>query len=118
MSKARSEISNTLRHLSVARCGAPRRTGCGSGDAISAKFVWSPLSNLQLYGCTANVYKALAAGSWFPRNRLDAEQITEFPQPPTGLKVFSRRPPQGSMEPQKRSWRLRRLDGIASLTAG
>jgi hypothetical protein len=72
----------------VARRGAPRRTGCGSGDAISAKFVWSPLSNLQLYGCTANVYKALAAGSWFPRNRLDAEQITEFPQPPTGLRVF------------------------------
>jgi cytosine/adenosine deaminase-related metal-dependent hydrolase len=34
----------------------------GSGDGLGAKLVWSPLSNLLLYGETTNVYEALAAG--------------------------------------------------------
>ena len=34
----------------------------GSGDGLGAKLVWSPLSNLLLYGRTAKVYDALAAG--------------------------------------------------------
>lgn len=33
----------------------------GSGDGLGAKLVWSPLSNLLLYGRTANVYEAMAA---------------------------------------------------------
>jgi 5-methylthioadenosine/S-adenosylhomocysteine deaminase len=32
----------------------------GTGDGLGAKLVWSPLSNLLLYGKTANVYEALA----------------------------------------------------------
>jgi 5-methylthioadenosine/S-adenosylhomocysteine deaminase len=32
-----------------------------SGDGLGAKLVWSPLSNLLLYGRTANVYEALSA---------------------------------------------------------
>jgi 5-methylthioadenosine/S-adenosylhomocysteine deaminase len=34
----------------------------GIGDGRGAKLVWSPLSNLLLYGRTANVYDALAEG--------------------------------------------------------
>jgi cytosine/adenosine deaminase-related metal-dependent hydrolase len=34
----------------------------GTGDGLGAKLVWSPLSNLLLYGRTTNVYQALAAG--------------------------------------------------------
>ena len=34
----------------------------GTGDGLGAKLVWSPLSNLMLYGLTTNVYQALAAG--------------------------------------------------------
>lgn len=34
----------------------------GAGDGRGAKLVWSPLSNLLLYGKTANVYEALAEG--------------------------------------------------------
>jgi cytosine/adenosine deaminase-related metal-dependent hydrolase len=34
----------------------------GTGDGLGAKLVWSPLSNLLLYGRTTNVYRALAAG--------------------------------------------------------
>jgi len=34
----------------------------GSGDGLGAKLVWSPLSNLLLYGRTTDVYKALSAG--------------------------------------------------------
>jgi hypothetical protein len=34
----------------------------GTGDGLGAKLVWSPLSNLLLYGLTTNVYKALAVG--------------------------------------------------------
>jgi cytosine/adenosine deaminase-related metal-dependent hydrolase len=33
----------------------------GTGDGLGAKLVWSPLSNLVLYGLTTNVYQALAA---------------------------------------------------------
>jgi 5-methylthioadenosine/S-adenosylhomocysteine deaminase len=36
--------------------------GGGAGDRHGAKLVWSPLSNLLLYGKTAAVYDALAAG--------------------------------------------------------
>jgi len=32
-----------------------------TGDGLGAKLVWSPLSNLLLYGRTANVYEALSA---------------------------------------------------------
>jgi len=39
----------------------PARTD-GVGDGRGAKLVWSPLSNLLLYGKTASVYDALAAG--------------------------------------------------------
>lgn len=39
----------------------PARTD-GAGDGRGAKLVWSPLSNLLLYGQTALVYDALAAG--------------------------------------------------------
>ena len=39
----------------------PARTD-GIGDGRGAKLVWSPLSNLLLYGQTALVYEALAAG--------------------------------------------------------
>ena len=34
----------------------------GVGDGRGAKLVWSPLSNLLLYGETTNVYDALAEG--------------------------------------------------------
>ena len=34
----------------------------GTGDGRGAKLVWSPLSNLLLYGRTASVYEALGAG--------------------------------------------------------
>ena len=41
--------------------GAPAARGDGAGDGRGAKLVWSPLSNLLLYGQTAAVYDALAA---------------------------------------------------------
>ena len=34
----------------------------GTGDGLGAKLVWSPLSNLLLYGKTSLVYHALKAG--------------------------------------------------------
>ncbi|MEY2470147.1 MAG: 5-methylthioadenosine/S-adenosylhomocysteine deaminase, partial [Actinomycetota bacterium] len=37
-------------------------TGTPSPDGLGAKLVWSPLSNLLLYGATAQVYDALSAG--------------------------------------------------------
>jgi cytosine/adenosine deaminase-related metal-dependent hydrolase len=40
--------------------GSPRANR--TGDGLGAKLVWSPLSNLLLYGHTTNVYQALAAG--------------------------------------------------------
>jgi 5-methylthioadenosine/S-adenosylhomocysteine deaminase len=39
---------------------APSPRTDGSGDGLGAKLVWSPLSNLLLYGKTTNVYDALA----------------------------------------------------------
>jgi cytosine/adenosine deaminase-related metal-dependent hydrolase len=60
----------------------------GSGDGLGAKLVWSPLSNLLLYGRTANVYEALAAGltvslgtDWSPsgsRNLLGEIKIADL----------------------------------------
>jgi cytosine/adenosine deaminase-related metal-dependent hydrolase len=41
---------------------APSPRADGSGDGLGAKLVWSPLSNLLLYGKTTNVYDALAEG--------------------------------------------------------
>jgi cytosine/adenosine deaminase-related metal-dependent hydrolase len=41
---------------------APSPRTDGSGDGLGAKLVWSPLSNLVLYGKTTNVYDALAEG--------------------------------------------------------
>ena len=37
-------------------------TGTPSGDGLGAKLVWSPLSNLLLYGNTADVYDAISVG--------------------------------------------------------
>jgi cytosine/adenosine deaminase-related metal-dependent hydrolase len=41
---------------------APSPRDDGTGDGLGAKLVWSPLSNLLLYGKTTNVYDALAEG--------------------------------------------------------
>jgi cytosine/adenosine deaminase-related metal-dependent hydrolase len=41
---------------------APSPRTDGSGDGLGAKLVWSPQSNLLLYGKTTNVYDALAEG--------------------------------------------------------
>ena len=41
---------------------APAARADGIGDGRGAKLVWSPLSNLLLYGKTAAVYDAIAAG--------------------------------------------------------
>jgi cytosine/adenosine deaminase-related metal-dependent hydrolase len=41
---------------------APSPRADGTGDSVGAKLVWSPLSNLLLYGKTTNVYDALAEG--------------------------------------------------------
>ncbi len=41
---------------------APAAHDDGSGDGRGAKLVWSPLSNLLLYGKTTAIYDALAAG--------------------------------------------------------
>ncbi len=41
---------------------APAARVDSTGDGLGAKLVWSPLSNLLLYGQTAAVYDALAAG--------------------------------------------------------
>jgi 5-methylthioadenosine/S-adenosylhomocysteine deaminase len=41
---------------------APSIRTDGAGDGLGAKLVWSPLSNLLLYGTTARVYHALQAG--------------------------------------------------------
>jgi cytosine/adenosine deaminase-related metal-dependent hydrolase len=59
----------------------------GAGDGLGAKLVWSPLSNLLLYGQTALVYHALAADvlvslgtDWSPsgsRNLLDELKIAD-----------------------------------------
>ncbi len=41
---------------------APAARADGVGDGRGAKLVWSPLSNLLLYGTTTSVYDAIAAG--------------------------------------------------------
>jgi hypothetical protein len=68
--------------------GAPSIRLDGSGDGLGAKLVWSPLSNLLLYGRTAAVYQALAAGvlvslgtDWSPsgsRNLLDELKVADI----------------------------------------
>jgi 5-methylthioadenosine/S-adenosylhomocysteine deaminase len=60
----------------------------GTGDGLGAKLVWSPLSNLLLYGQTALIYHALKAGvivslgtDWNPsgsRNLLDELKIADI----------------------------------------
>jgi len=60
----------------------------GTGDNLGAKLVWSPLSNLLLYGQTALVYPAITAGltvslgtDWSPsgsRNLLDELKIADI----------------------------------------
>ena len=59
-----------------------------SGDGLGAKLVWSPLSNLLLYGQTALIYQALKEGvtislgtDWSPsgsRNLLDELKIADI----------------------------------------
>jgi 5-methylthioadenosine/S-adenosylhomocysteine deaminase len=72
----------------VAMRGAPSIRLEGTGDGLGAKLVWSPLSNLLLYGQTALVYHALKAGvvvslgtDWSPsgsRNLLDELKIADI----------------------------------------
>lgn len=60
----------------------------GAPDALGARFVWSPLSNLMLYGRTAHVYEARRAGllvslatDWTPsgsRSLLDELKIADI----------------------------------------
>jgi cytosine/adenosine deaminase-related metal-dependent hydrolase len=67
---------------------APSTHFDGTGDGLGAKLVWSPLSNLLLYGRTALVYQALQAGvvvslgtDWSPsgsRNLLDELKIADI----------------------------------------
>jgi cytosine/adenosine deaminase-related metal-dependent hydrolase len=67
---------------------APNIRTRGPGDGLGAKLVWSPLSNLLLYGQTALVYHALNAGivvslgtDWSPsgsRNLLDELKIADI----------------------------------------
>lgn len=64
------------------------RSAGGLGDGLGAKLVWSPLSNLLLYGQTALVYHALEQGvvvslgtDWGPsgsRNLLDELKIADI----------------------------------------
>ena len=57
---------------------APAARANGVGDGKGAKLVWSPLSNLLLYGKTAAVYDALAAGVLdIARHRLDPERLAQ-----------------------------------------
>jgi 5-methylthioadenosine/S-adenosylhomocysteine deaminase len=52
-----------LERSDFAEMRAARSVGpLGSDDGLGAKLVWSPLSNLLLYGKTTNVYDALAEG--------------------------------------------------------
>lgn len=46
----------------AAMAQAPPARANGTGDGRGAKLVWSPLSNLLLYGKTAAIYDAVAAG--------------------------------------------------------
>src|SRR5581483_4468298 len=51
-----------LERSDFAELRAAPRIGDEIGDGRGAKLVWSPLSNLLLYGKTTNVYEALAEG--------------------------------------------------------
>ncbi len=72
----------------VAMHDAPSIRWNAVGDGLGAKLVWSPLSNLLLYGQTALVYQALQAGvvvslgtDWSPsgsRNLLDELKIADI----------------------------------------
>jgi cytosine/adenosine deaminase-related metal-dependent hydrolase len=72
--------------VAMRAAGAARADG--RGDGLGAKLVWSPLSNLLLYGQTALVYHALQAGvvitlgtDWSPsgsRNLLDELKIADI----------------------------------------
>lgn len=67
---------------------APTIRGDGVGDGLGAKLVWSPLSDLLLYGQTALIYQALKAHvvislgtDWSPsgsRNLLDELKIADI----------------------------------------
>jgi 5-methylthioadenosine/S-adenosylhomocysteine deaminase len=67
---------------------APSIRSDDSGDGLGAKLVWSPLSNLLLYGQTALVYEAIREGvtialgtDWSPsgsRNLLDELKIADI----------------------------------------
>jgi len=67
---------------------APSIRSDGSGDGLGAKLIWSPLSNLLLYGRTALIYHALQAGvtvslgtDWSPsgsRNLLGELKIADI----------------------------------------
>jgi len=67
---------------------APTIRSDSSGDGLGAKLVWSPLSNLLLYGQTALVYHAFQAGvlvslgtDWSPsgsRNLLDELKVADI----------------------------------------
>ncbi len=67
---------------------APSIRRDGAGDGLGAKLVWSPLSNLLLYGQTALVYHAIAEGvlvslgtDWSPsgsRGLLDELKIADI----------------------------------------
>jgi 5-methylthioadenosine/S-adenosylhomocysteine deaminase len=67
---------------------APSIRTDGIGDGLGAKLVWSPLSNLLLYGQTALVYQAIKEGlvvslgtDWSPsgsRNLLDELKIADI----------------------------------------
>jgi 5-methylthioadenosine/S-adenosylhomocysteine deaminase len=72
----------------VSMRNAPSIRQDGTGDGLGAKLVWSPLSNLLLYGQTALVYQAFNAGlvislgtDWSPsgsRNLLDELKIADI----------------------------------------
>ncbi len=79
---------------------APSARLDGTGDGLGAKLVWSPLSNLLLYGRTASVYDALAAGvlvslgtDWTPsgsRNLLGELKVADLALRQPGLLGSSR----------------------------
>ena len=57
---------------------APSIRRDGTGDGLGAKLVWSPLSNLLLYGQTTLIYPALSLGAdGFARHGLESERFTQ-----------------------------------------
>jgi hypothetical protein len=55
-------VRNKVASLAAAMRDAQSIRSDGLGDGRGAKLIWSPLSNLLLYGKTANIYEALAEG--------------------------------------------------------